>query len=90
MEADSTVGDLCEALDEFGTLKLTEIDLLGFIISNIGDFETVADLASFFNLLECLENLTLIDVDILGFFDLLQQQNLVPAGATAQSLGITS
>ena len=69
MKADSTVGDLCEALDEFGTLKLTEIDLdlLDFILSNIHDFEIVADLASLFNLFECLEDLTLIDVDILGF-----------------------
>ena len=90
VEANSTLADLCEQLELVGPLEISGIDILGFILENIDSFTTIEDIASFINLLVCLQDLDLIDVDIFGLIDLLQQNGILPAGSTPESLGITS
>jgi hypothetical protein len=80
IDAGSSIADLCDELREVGPIELTAGQIIGFIFEERIFQE--ADIFSLIELLLCLQNLDLVDIDLFSIFSTLQERGLISQDAT--------
>jgi hypothetical protein len=87
IDAGSSIADLCDELREVGPIELTAGQIIGFIFEERIFQE--ADIFSLIELLLCLQNLDLVDIDLFSIFRTLQDQGLISQDSTVPATPVT-